>query len=557
MSQFQQVLDPAAGSLVLSALVAAIPLTSLFVMLGVLKFPAHRSALISLALSIVIAVAVFGMPIGQAGSATLEGAVYGLFPILWILINAIWVYRLTVITGWFEVLGERIRSISDDQCIQAILIAFCFGALLESLAGFGAPVAISAAMLMAAGMKPIKAAVVSLLANTAPVAFGAMAAPIITLSSVTGIDIHVLSQMAGRQTPFVAMFVPFILVFLVDGRRGVRQTWPIAAVAGLTFGMAQFITSNFIAVEITDIVASVVTVGVVLAVLRVWRPAPAVTSEPEEPTTPEPEAVSPGGAPTIARSSTLAATPTRSARSTLGAVAPYLVIIAVFSLSQLPVIKPWLAAHGTWAFHWPGLNVVDAAGKPLSAQTFKLDHIKATGTLLLLSGLIVMGIYRISPRDALRAYRDTLVQLRFTIVTVTAVLALAFVMNLSGQTQSLGFALASAGGLFALLSPLIGWIGVAITGSDTSSNSLFGLLQATAAGHAGLSPILMAATNSSAGVLGKMLSPQNLAVAAAAVGMVGKEGDIFRRLIWWSLGMLAAFTVLVYLQSTVLNWMVP
>ena len=554
MSQFQQVLDPAAGSLALSALVAAIPLTSLFVMLGVFKFPAHRSALISLALSIVIAVAVWRMPLGQAGSATFEGAVYGLFPILWILVNAIWVYRLTVITGWFEVLGERIRSISDDQRIQAILIAFCFGALLESLAGFGAPVAISAAMLMAAGMKPIKAAVVSLLANTAPVAFGAMAAPIITLSSVTGIDIHVLSQMAGRQTPFVAMFVPFILVFLVDGRRGVRQTWPIAAVAGVTFGLAQFVTSNFIAVEITDIVASVVTVGVVLAVLRVWRPASAVTtSGPEEPTTPEPEVVSPGAAPTIAR----VATPPRSARSTLGAVAPYLVIIAVFSLSQLPVIKPWLAAHGTWAFHWPGLNVVDAAGKPLSAQTFKLDHIKATGTLLLLSGFIVMGIYRISPRDALRAYRDTLVQLRFTIVTVTSVLALAFVMNLSGQTQSLGFALASAGGLFALLSPLIGWIGVAITGSDTSSNSLFGLLQATAAGHAGLSPVLMAATNSSAGVLGKMLSPQNLAVAAAAVGMVGKEGDIFRRLIWWSLGMLAVFTVLVYLQSTVLSWMVP
>jgi lactate permease len=245
-------------------------------------------------------------------------------------------------------------------------------------------------------------------------------------------------------------------------------------------------------------------------------------------------------------------------RSTLGAVAPYLVIIAVFSISQLPGVKPWLAEHGSWKFHWPGLDVVDAAGKPVGAQVFKLDHIKATGTLLLLSGLIVMGVYRISPRDALRAYRDTLVKLRFTIVTVTAVLALAFVMNLSGQTQSLGFALASAGGLFALLSPLIGWIGVAITGSDTSSNSLFGLLQVTAANHAGLSPVLMAATNSSAGVLGKMLSPQNLAVAAAAVGMVGREGEIFRRLIWWSLGMLAVFTVFIYLQSTdVLGWMVP
>lgn len=552
MSQFQQILDPAAGSLALSALVAAVPLTALFVMLGVFRFPAHRAALISLGLSIVVAVGVWQMPIPQAASATAEGALYGVFPILWILVNAIWVYRLTVVTGWFEVLGERIRSISDDQRIQAILIAFCFGALMESLAGFGAPVAISAAMLMAAGMKPLKAAVVSLLANTAPVAFGAMAAPIITLSSVTGIDLHTLSQMAGRQTPFIAAVVPLVLVFMVDGARGVKQTWPIAVLAGVTFGLAQFVTSNFVAVEITDIVAAVVTVAVVLIALRFWHPAP-VDDQPLSDREPVESTPSGGSGTTLEK----AAVETRT-RSTLGAVAPYLIIIAVFSVSQLPGIKPWLAAHGSWTFHWPGLDVVNPAGEPVSASKFKLDHIKATGTLLLVSGLIVMGVYRISPRKAVRAYWDTVVQLRFTIVTVTAVLALAFVMNLSGQTQSLGYALASAGGFFALLSPLIGWIGVAITGSDTSSNSLFGLLQATAAEQAGLSPVLMAAANSSAGVLGKMLSPQNLAVAAAAVGMVGKESDIFRRLIFWSLGLLAAFTVLIYLQSTpVLGWMVP
>ncbi|MGB3486152.1 MAG: L-lactate permease [Mycobacterium sp.] len=557
MSQFQQILDPAAGSLALSALVAAVPLTSLFVLLGVFKFPAHRAALISLGLSIVIAIGVWQMPVVQAASATAEGAVYGLFPILWILINAIWVYRLTVITGWFEVLGEKIRSISDDQRIQAILIAFCFGALMESLAGFGAPVAISAAMLMAAGMKPIKAAVVSLLANTAPVAFGAMAAPIITLSSVTGIDLHELSQMAGRQTPFIAAVVPLVLVFLVDGIRGVRQTWPIAILAGVTFGFAQYVTSNFISVEITDIVAAVVTVAVVLTALRFWQPETVAFDRDSDGTT-DPAPLGDSGSGSGGATTTAQKTVPAAKRSALGAVAPYLIIIAVFSLSQLPGIKPWLAAHGSWTFHWPGLDVVNPEGKPVGAQMFKLDHIKATGTLLLVSGLIVTGLYRISPREALRAYRDTLVQLRFTIITVTSVLALAFVMNLSGQTQSLGFALASAGGFFALLSPLIGWIGVAITGSDTSSNSLFGLLQATAAEQAGLSPTLMAAANSSAGVLGKMLSPQNLAVAAAAVGMVGKEGDIFRRLIWWSLGMLAVFTVLIYLQSTeVLGWMVP
>jgi lactate permease len=550
MTQFQQILDPAAGSLALSALIAAVPLTSLFVMLGILKWPAHRSALVSLAMSIVIAVAVWQMPVTQAAGATVEGALYGVFPILWILVNAIWLYRLTEVTGWFAVLGEKIRSISDDQRVQAILIAFCFGALLESLAGFGAPVAISAAMLMAAGMKPVKAAVVSLLANTAPVAFGAMAAPIITLSSVTGLDLHTLAQMAGRQTPFVAMFVPFVLVFLVDGRRGLRETWAVCLVAGVTFALAQFVTSNFIAVEITDVVAAVVTVAAVLTAVRVGKLSPSATSA--ESVAPERDPMLPtNGAAQQVR------TVAPAKRSTLGALAPYLIIIAVFSVSQLPGVKPWLAAHGTWVFHWPGLDIVDAAGKPLSAQTFKLDHLKSTGTLLLLSGLIVMGLYRISPREALRVYRDTVVALRFTIVTVTSVLALAFVMNLSGQTQSLGFALASAGGLFALLSPLIGWIGVAITGSDTSSNSLFGLLQATAANHAGLSQVLMAATNSSAGVMGKMLSPQNLAVAAAAVGMVGREGEIFRKLIWWSLGMLAVFTVFVYLQSTVLSWMVP
>ena len=240
------------------------------------------------------------------------------------------------------------------------------------------------------------------------------------------------------------------------------------------------------------------------------------------------------------------------------AIAPYLIIIAVFSVAQIPFVKTWLGQVGSVTFPWPGLDITDSAGKPVAATKFKLDHLKATGTLLLLSGLLTMVLYKVPLRRACAIYRDTLVQLRFTIVTVTAVLALAYVMNLSGQTATLGSALASAGGFFAILSPLIGWIGVAITGSDTSSNSLFGLLQVTAAEQTGHRPVLMAAANSSAGVLGKMLSPQNLAVAAAAVGMDGKEGTLFRKLIWWSLGLLALITVLIYLQSTpVLGWMVP
>ena len=344
---FQQILDPVFGSLFLSALVAVIPLATLFVLLGVFRVKAWKASLIALAMSIVLAVLVWQMPPVQTLSATFEGALYGIVPILWILVNALWLYRLTVVTGWFEVLGERIRSISDDQRILAILIAFCFGALLESLAGFGAPVAISIAMLMAAGMKPVKAAVVSLLANTAPVAFGAMAAPIIALSGVTGIDIHLLSQMAGRQTPFLAMFVPLILVFLVDGLRGVKQTWPVAVVAGITFAVSQFVTSNFIAVEITDVVASVVTVIAVLLMLRVWKPAHTVAFECRDRRRGHRRAPV-GGASGAAGVQVLEgrkidqSTRTK-ANLTWNAVMPYVVIIIVFSISQIPVVKDFLA----------------------------------------------------------------------------------------------------------------------------------------------------------------------------------------------------------------------
>jgi lactate permease len=573
---FQQILDPIAGSLVISALCAALPLVLLFVLLGVFKVKAPFAALAGLALSLVLAIVGWQMPVNQALSATAAGIFYGLFPILWILVNALWIYRLTVATPWFEVLGRTIRSISNDLRILAILIAFCFGALLESLAGFGAPVAISAAMLMAAGMKPLKSAIVSLLANTAPVAFGAMAAPIIALNGVTGLPLNELSAMAGRQTPFIALIVPLLLVFIVDGRRGVKQTWPVALVAGAAFGLAQFVTSNYFAVELTDVVAAVVTVAAVLLMLKVWQPKETVGMGGAVEAAAVPAVVSAGGTggstaqegTTAARGSGGSALPADpaiptdnsrpEARQIWMAIAPYLIIIAVFSVAQIPAVKAWLTQVGSVTFAWPGLEITDSAGKPVAATKFKLDHLKATGTLLLFSGLLTMLLYKISASQGLRIYRDTVVQLRWTIVTVTAVLGLSFVMNLSGQTTTLGFALASAGGFFALLSPLIGWIGVALTGSDTSSNSLFGQMQATAAEQTGLSPVLMAASNSSAGVMGKMLSLQNLAVASAAVGLDGAEGTLFRKLIGWSLGLLALITLLIFLQSTpVLGWMVP
>jgi lactate permease len=567
---FEQIAAPVSGSLLLSALCAALPLIVLFALLGIFRVKAHQAALAGLLTAVTLAVVVWRMPVGQTLGATTEGFVYGLIPILWILVNALWIYKMTVATSWFDVLGRTIRSISNDLRILAIIVAFCFGALLESLAGFGAPVAITAAMLMAAGMKPLKSAAVSLLANTAPVAFGSMGTPIIALHGVTGLPLQDLSSMAGRQTPLIALLVPLLLVFIVDGRRGLRQTWPIAIVAGLTFGTAQFVTSNFVAVELTDVVASVATVCAVLLMLRFWKPAEIVgVHDDSDGTDPDGDGTHPAridqpvtvSAPASATAVAVVdeqATTRPVASKVWMAVAPYLVIIAVFSLAQIPVVKHWLVTHGTVTFRWPGLDVVDASGNAVGAQTFKLEHLKAAGTLLLLSGIISMGIYRISPRRAVRLYADTLVQLRWTIVTVTAVLGLSFVMNLSGQTATLGLALASAGGVFAAISPVLGWLGVALTGSDTSSNSLFGQLQVTAAEHTGLSPVLMAAANSSAGVMGKMLSLQNLAVAAASVGVVGSESALFRRLLGWSLALLAIITVLVILQSTpILGWMVP
>ncbi len=532
---FQQDPDPIAASLLISALVAAIPIVLLFVLLGVFKVKAPFAALAALAVAIVLAIAGWRMPVVQTLSAAGAGIFYGIFPILWILVNALWVYKLTVATPWSEAFGRTIRSVSNDLRILSILVAFCFGALLESLAGFGAPVAISAAMLLAAGMKPLKAAMVSLLANTAPVAFGALAAPIFALVGVTGLPLHDLASMAGRQTPFIAALVPLLLVFLVDGRRGVRETWPVAVVAGVVFAIVQFVTSNFFAVELTDVFAAVATIIVVLLMLRVWHPRHEVSMGPD-------------GEPPVVR-------PTL--REIAMSVAPYAVIITVFSLAQLPAIKGWLGEVGTVTFRWPGLDVVNAAGDPVAGQDMHFDHLKATGTMLFISGLITVALYGIRPSLAARTYGATVKQLRWTIVTVTAVLGLSFVMNLSGQTSTLGTALASAGGFFVVLSPLIGWIGVAITGSDTASNSLFGQLQVTAAAATGLPPVLMAAANSSAGVLGKMLSLQNLAVASAAVGLEGSENQLFRKLVPWSLGLLALITLLIVLQSSVLLWMVP
>jgi lactate permease len=552
---YQQVYDPVSNSLGASSIVAALPLLTLFVLLGGVKMKAHWAGLIALLVAIIISIAVYSMPLGQALDAGAQGAAFGLFPIMWIVVNAVWIYTMTVKTGDFAVLRRSFAAISSDQRIQAVIIAFSFGALLEALAGFGTPVAITSVMLITLGFKPIKAAAVALVANTAPVAFGAIAIPIVTLSQVTSLPKQDLGSMVGRQTPFLALFVPLILVFIVDGRRGLRQTWPAALVGGVAFGIGQFVCSNYISVELADVVASLLSVGTMIAFLRVWQPSEPLEGEPAG--TPRP-AIAGASTHDPALEQELKRRDGRddTRAEILRAYAPYLIIIAVFALAQLGPIKDFLNGR-TRMFDWPGLHVTSAKGKVVS-KPFKFDYLAAAGSLLLISGLLTVAALRINLRMSLKAYGEALNQLKWAILTVASVLALAYVMNLSGQTITIGMWAAGAGSAFAFLSPIIGWLGTAITGSDTSSNSLFGALQVTAAKNAGLNPLLLAASNSSGGVLGKMISPQNLAIGAAAVGMGGQEGDLFRKVLKWSLLLVAVMAVLAYVQSTsVLSWMVP
>jgi len=547
---YQQVFDPVAGSLAWSALFAALPLATLFVLLGALRWKAWKASIAALAVSLAVAIFAYSMPVGQALLAASEGAAFGLFPIIWIVLNALWIYKLTEVTGYDQVLRRAFGSLSDDQRIQAIIIAFCFGALLEALAGFGTPVAVSSVMLMAVGLRPMKAAAVSLVANTAPVAFGAIAVPITTLGKITGLDAAELGAMVGRQTPVLALFVPLVLVLMVDGRRGVRQTWPVALVGGAAFAGAQYLTANFISYEITDIVAAFAGAFAIVGMLRIWRPREVLTAQGPMP-------VVAGAAVADARFEAEHKRRRTGEGSATMAFAPYLIVVALFAIATFGPVKAWLAEHSGWQFAWPGLNVVNAAGETVSSVTFNFNLFSAGGTTLLVAGVLTALLYRIGPGRTLRAYADTVHQFRWTIVTVAAVLALAYVMNLSGQTVTLGLFLAETGALFAFLSPIVGWLGVAVTGSDTSSNSLFGMLQYAAAEKTGISAYLLGAANTTGGVLGKMISPQNLAIAAAVVGMEGREGELFRKVVGWGVAMLIAICLLVYLQSTpVLGWMV-
>ncbi|MET7387916.1 L-lactate permease [Streptomyces sp. NPDC005529] len=537
---YVQELEPVADSLGLSALVAALPLVVVLVLLGGVRVKAHLAGLTGLLAAALVAWLAYGMPVGQTLSSAAQGAVFGLFPILWIVVNALWVYRMTVRTRHFDILRRSFGRLSDDPRIQALVVAFCFGALLEALAGFGAPVAICSVMLVALGFDPVRAAVVALVANTAPVAFGAMGTPVVTLAQVTGLPLDSVASVVGRQTPLLALVVPLVLVGLVDGRRGLRETWVPALVCGVAFAAAQFAVSNYLSAQLADIAAALAGAAALVAVPRARVPAT--------------ESV---------RASVLTGTRSEDLderdprREVLRAYAPYALIVVIFSVAQIPVVKDWLAG-ATRTFDWPFLDVVGPGGKPVGGNVFTWPIVATGGTLVLIAGVCTAVVLGVHARVAVREWLATVHELRFAILTVTSVLALAYVMNLSGQAATIGQFVAAAGAGLAFLSPVLGWFGVAVSGSDTSANALFGALQVSAAKESGLSPELLAAANSSGGVLGKMISPQNLTIACAAVGLAGREGDLLRKVLPWSLGLLLVMCLIVVGQSSpVLSWMLP
>ncbi|NNN27952.1 MULTISPECIES: lactate permease LctP family transporter [Pseudomonas] len=549
MQTWQQIYTPL-GSLGLSALVAVIPIVFFFLALAVFRLKGHVAGSITLALSVIIAIAAFGMPADMAIAAAGYGFAYGLWPIAWIIVAAVFLYKLTVKSGQFEVIRSSVLSITGDQRLQVLLIGFSFGAFLEGAAGFGAPVAITAALLVGLGFNPLYAAGLCLIANTAPVAFGALGIPIIVAGQVTGIDAFKIGAMTGRQLPFLSILVPFWLVFMMDGLKGVKETWPAALVAGGSFAITQYFTSNFIGPELPDITSALVSLISLTLFLKVWQPAS------------ERAVVANAGGAAVMGSGNGARSTEPSPYSfgeILKAWSPFLILTVLVTLWTLKPFKALFAPGGAlyslvFNFSIPHLDQLVVKTAPIVANptpiaaVFKLDPISATGTAIFLSAVISMLVLRITAKTGLTTFKETLLELKWPILSIGMVLAFAFVTNYSGMSTTLALVLAGTGAAFPFFSPFLGWLGVFLTGSDTSSNALFSSLQATTAHQIGVNDTLLVAANTSGGVTGKMISPQSIAVACAATGMVGKESDLFRFTLKHSL-MFAAMVGLITLAQ--------
>ncbi|HEY4575026.1 MAG TPA: L-lactate permease [Thermoanaerobaculia bacterium] len=554
-----QVYSPVGGSVFGSALVAAIPVVVLLGLLAFLHVRAHRAALVGLVTALAIAILVYGMPARMALAAAAAGAAFGLLPIGWIVFGAIFVYDVTVKSGDFEVLKTTIAGLASDRRIQLLLIGFSFGAFVEGAAGFGTPVAICGAMLIGLGFRPLQAAGLALLGNTAPVAFGALGTPVITLAKVTGLPEAALSAMVGRQLPFFSVLVPFWLVWAMAGRRAMREVWPACLTAGVSFGITQYYVSNHFGPSLVDIAGSIVSILSLLVLLRFWQPRTTWSFEHES---------------DAERAAEAAARPVHTSGRTFRALVPWLLLCVIVFVWGYQPSKDFLnggaAGHENFLHGVSVLNVpvpgLDKAvvrtppvvAKPTSeAAVYTFNWLSASGTALLLTGLVSGLILGFSFGELMRILGHTLLRVRWSLLTIAAMMALGFATRYAGLDATMGLAFASTGVLFPFFSPLLGWLGVALTGSDTSSNVLFGGLQRISAERLGLSPILACAANSSGGVMGKMIDAQSIVVAGVATHQVGNEGEILRYVFWHSIALACLVGVLVLLQAYVFPGMVP
>ena len=532
------------GSTVGSACVAAIPLLILFYMLAVRKAKGHIAALAGLIGALIVAVAVWKMPVGLAVSATLNGAAFGLFPIVWIVVTAVWVYNMTVESGEFEIIKDSLARLTDDRRLQALLIAFAFSCFIEGTAGFGTPVAIAAAMLVGLGFTPLWGAGVALIANTAPVAFGAIGVPIIVAASVSGLDLMGISSIAGRQLSLLALIVPLWVCVTMCGFRRSMEVLPAIVVSGVCFAGVEFLLSNFHGPTLPDIGSAIATIVGLVLLLKVWRPKRTYRFPGEGDSRLEGD-----GYP---------------AAVVLRAWGPYLVLAVFVFFWGLPEFKKVLngVPGAIFTFGWPALDGEVLKTTPIVkentvyAAKYVFNWLSAGGTAILLSGLVSVPLMpRYGYGRAIACFFRTIRQLILPIVTIALILGLAYLMNYSGMSATLGLAFTLTGGFFPFFAPILGWLGVFLTGSDTSSCALFGGMQRDTAVAVGMNPELAVAANASGGTTAKMISPQSLSVATAATGMVGEEGNLFRFTILHSIGMTLLLCVLTWLQAGPLAWM--
>ena len=535
---WKQVYDPL-NNIGLSAMLALLPILFIFWALIIKKMKGYQASLIATSLAIIIAVTAYGMPIKLALLSTINGALYGLFPICWIVITAVFLFNLTIKSGQFEIIKNYMASITSDRRLQALLIAFSFGSFLEGTAGFGAPVAITAAMLVGLGFNPLYAAGICLIANTAPVAFGAIGTPITVASQVTSIPELAISQMVGRTLPILSVILPFYLVVIMAGFKKTREVLPAILVSGVSFALLQWFTSNFIGPALPDVIAGIGSILSMIVLLKYWKPK-TIWRFPNEP---EP---------------TLNTDIKYSTLEIIRAWAPFIILSIIIIAWGIKPIKEVFNAIGASQFEFPGLHnmIIDQNGKEI-AHLFKFNYLSASGTAILVTALISIPIIGLKFNEAGKIFLETLSQLKFPIITISSVLGFAYIVNDSGITISMAIALATTGVVFPFFSPMLGWLGVFITGSDTSANALFGKLQSSTATSIGVDPVITVAANVSGGVVGKMISPQSIAVAAAAGNLVGKESELFRFTVKHSFIMLFFVCLIVIAQAYLITWIVP